>query len=222
VHTETAIILTALVNFMVTGLIGGLLLYRIQKRIDISFAEKLEQFKASLQKSSVEHQIKFSITYPKTLEILETYRKKLVHYSNVLEKSHSTVNEALSKSEMLSDENCQRMIDEIYGALTEFYIYSQENRLYLPDELVLELRDISYKVESMNSVSVQLLYLPREPTEKYFDEVKRLSKLIHFPIALYYNQPEDEWADILIGHTQEEVEKQIEKLEKLYKSVAEA
>ncbi len=179
----------------------------------------MEEFKASLQKSSVEHQIKFSTTYPKTLEILETYRKKLVHYSCVLEKSHKTVNEALSKNETLSAENYRRMIDEIYGALTEFYIYLHENRLYLPDELVLELRDISDKVESMNSVSVQLLYLPREPTEKYFDEVKRLSKLIHFPIALYYNQPEDEWAGILIGHTQEEVQKQIEKLEKFYKAL---
>src|SRR6266508_2411330 len=213
---------TIIVTVLANAIVIGIIVYLIQKRIESSFAKKLEEFKASLQKSSVEHQIKFSTTYPKTLEILETYRKKLVHYSNVLEKSHSTVNEELSKSEMLSDENCQRMIDEIYGALTEFYIYSQENRLYLPDELVLELIDISYKVESMNSVSVQLLYLPREPTEKYFDEVKRLSKLIHFPIALYYNQPEDEWADILIGHTQEEVEKQIEKLEKLYKSVAEA
>jgi hypothetical protein len=68
----TLIIVTAFLNAAVST---GIFL-RVQKNIELSFDQKLEKFKADLQKEVNEHQVKFSRTYPKTMEVLETITNK--------------------------------------------------------------------------------------------------------------------------------------------------
>jgi hypothetical protein len=43
------ILLTALVNIVITGLISGVAVHRIRKKMENSFAEKLEEFRAVLR-----------------------------------------------------------------------------------------------------------------------------------------------------------------------------
>ena len=74
VTTLSIIFITALTN----ALISGLIVDYVQKRNANLFAEELEKFKASLQKSSIEHQIRFSTSYPKTFETIETLNQKLI------------------------------------------------------------------------------------------------------------------------------------------------
>src|SRR6266540_2226555 len=70
------ILLTALVNIIITGLISGVAVYRIQRKIDSSFASKLEKFRAGLQYSNFEQQTKFAATYPKRVEALQALYEK--------------------------------------------------------------------------------------------------------------------------------------------------
>src|SRR5687767_9786646 len=66
------IILITIINAIMTGLVGGIIIYVLRKKID-----------AAIQKSLFEHQIKFPKIYPKTLEVLEAYTQKVINCSRL-------------------------------------------------------------------------------------------------------------------------------------------
>src|SRR5687767_2658400 len=78
--TFIASIVNALPEAIVTAIITGTFVFLIQKRIENSYNEKLEKFKAELQSSYFEHQTKFVSTHAKRVETLQTLYKKLVLY----------------------------------------------------------------------------------------------------------------------------------------------
>jgi len=65
--TLSIIILTAVINAFVTAAIGGIVLYRIQKKIDNSYFE---------------HQTKFVRNHQKQVETLETLYQKFLIFAD--------------------------------------------------------------------------------------------------------------------------------------------
>lgn len=72
-NTTETIILTTIINVIITGLVGGIIIYAIQKKID-----------AATQKSLFEHQVKFSRAYPKTLEVLDALYQKFMTFTDAV------------------------------------------------------------------------------------------------------------------------------------------
>jgi len=70
--TET-IILTTIINIIITGLVGGIIIYRIQKKID-----------ATIQKSLFEHQTKFVRNHQKRVEALEALYNEIVSFEKLM------------------------------------------------------------------------------------------------------------------------------------------
>jgi hypothetical protein len=69
-----------LVNLVVTGI----LLYVFQRVIDERSAKRLEQFKAELQSTNFEKEIKFSKLHETRVRVLVEFYKKLTQISKIL------------------------------------------------------------------------------------------------------------------------------------------
>jgi hypothetical protein len=76
--TLAIIIVTAFLNIMISSIVTNLIFYRKQKDIELSFAKKLDEFKANLQKSLLEHQTKFVRNHQKRIEALESLHSKYI------------------------------------------------------------------------------------------------------------------------------------------------
>jgi hypothetical protein len=73
-ETTQTLILFTIFNIIFTGLVGGIVIYVIQKKID-----------ATIQKSLFEHQTKFSAIHSKRVETLETLYQKFIIYKTDFE-----------------------------------------------------------------------------------------------------------------------------------------
>ena len=112
------ILLTALVNVIITGLISGIAVYRIQRKIDDKF-----------QRSAFEYQTKFTINHAKTVETLQTLYKRLSDYdesfADLISRSSLYCN---SKSkENITKADCKKAWEK----LVDFRTYFWNNRLFL-------------------------------------------------------------------------------------------
>jgi len=70
------IILTAFITSVITGIVSNFVFLRYQKRVEISFAEQLEEFRTKLQLSNFEKQTKFVRNHEKAVATLENLFKK--------------------------------------------------------------------------------------------------------------------------------------------------
>ncbi len=114
-------ILTVLANAIVTGII----VYLIQKKIENSFAKKMEEFKSSLQYSNFEQQTKFARIHEKRTETLETLHQKFALFANTCEK-------------MIHAKDIEQQAN-VMGKLIDFWQYFLANRLFIPDSLEAEI-----------------------------------------------------------------------------------
>jgi hypothetical protein len=215
-----------LATAILTATFTGIIILYLQKRIENSFAEKLEEYKTNLQKSSTEHQIKFSKTYPKTLEVLETGYQKFRDLSQHFQKIHS---QTLNTNQPLDLAEIRAKIDESIEAVREYTTYFQNNRLYLPDELIAELEKINSRVGVLGLASMGLLGYSSRPPDSLIKQTDTLSKMIGRPIDVSMESEEPDeasskrmWFYMHSGIIDMEFTMLSQEFEKLYKSVAEA
>jgi hypothetical protein len=160
------IIVTAFINLAVSNFI----FYRYQKKIENSFAEKLETFRANLQKSSTEHQVKFSRNYPKTLEVLETYHHKLQEFSQFFHQVHLFIIRAV-RGTPLEDTEIQEKRHYFFRVFQDFTTYLTANRLYLPDEFIKEFEQMNDRAGILGMSSMSLFEQANNPIESIIDHI---------------------------------------------------
>jgi hypothetical protein len=122
--TITAVIVTAFLNLAIST---GIFL-RVQKNIELSFSKQLEAFKTELQKDVIEHQVRFSASYPKTVETLENIHQQFVSLLQLLSKLPDRRVEKVDDEEFAAKEN------DVISAYENFSSYITFHRVYLPDE----------------------------------------------------------------------------------------
>ena len=118
-NTAETVILVSIFNIVFTALVGGIVIYVVQKKID-----------AAIQKSLFEYQTKFLRTYPKTLEILEALHKKFGLFINAF---IVTIREGNDLEVTYQDAS---------EKLKAFRDFCDSNRLYLTPDLMDELNSI--------------------------------------------------------------------------------
>lgn len=165
---------------ILTSVFTGLLIFYFQKRINKSFDEKMAQFKTDLQKELVEHQIKFSKTFPRTLEILEEGNKRLrdlsQYFSNVFQ-------EAINIDHPLSTEEIKEKNDAVIVAVREFSKYFNDNKMYLLDELFTRIDKILNGFGGLGLAAVGMWGYRNQSVESLKNRMSSLSNLLDIPIS---------------------------------------
>ncbi len=235
--TITTIIVTVLANAIVTGII----VYLIQKKIESSFVKKMEEFRANLQKSSAEHQIKFSRNYPKTLEVLEAYHQKLYECSRFCSQLHSRLLRALREKQTLEDKELLERKHQYFRIFMDFTTYLSNNRLYLPDEILRELEKIKSRAGVLGLISASLIELANDPIEDLVEYINLCSRFIGISTNISIEGddvpkelkeellkkleeaiPEENRVQMFTSQIDSEFTNLLQQSEQLYKSVAEA
>lgn len=126
--TLSIIVLTAVINALVTGVIAGIIIYRIQKKIDHSHFQQ---------------QTKFVKSYEKMTETLEAIYKKFTEFKLGLVRYLFDVISACESSNelmIINTEEKYRHADK----LDDFNDYFIQNRLYLSSDISQKLQEIVY------------------------------------------------------------------------------
>src|SRR5574341_214600 len=136
--TTEIIILTTIFNIIMSGLIGGIVIYTLQKKID-----------ATIQKSLFEHQTKFTRSYEKTVETLENLCKKLAVCARGFREM------AVQAVSFYQDIRKELNVDVAYYEnnrlqLEDFFNYLEENRYALPGKLVHQITSIYINVNNLH------------------------------------------------------------------------
>ena len=118
--------LQLLINLVVTGI----LLYVFQRMIDERSAKRLEKFKAELQSTTFEKEIKFSKLHETRMQVLAELYKRVSRIDKQL----------LSlKINIEFDKDVQDEIEKFNVSIDDFQAYFDENRLSLPERLCTKL-----------------------------------------------------------------------------------
>ena len=208
--TTQVIILTMIVNIIISGLVGGIVIYTIQKKID-----------ATTQKSIFEHQIKFARSFPKILEVLEAFTQLLIQNSRRSTKVSRQIVFRLTGEIPVDSGEFKTAKDELFeeaGSLSGFIL---NNRLHLPDDLIQELEAISYRAFKLMLVSLANDEASNDTEEKFIEHFVTCSLFIGVPIDEITHSREKDIESLVrkIGNRFAEL---VEQSEKIYKSVAKA
>jgi hypothetical protein len=137
-NTSEAILLSALINIIIAGLISGIAIYRIQKKIDASYQKQMEEFKASLDRLNFEYQVKFSRKVPKTLEVLENIYQKFIESTFAFDRFTDDiayyVYEFDNDSEKAGDFWTSKEI--LASKCNQINEYFENNRIFVTDESI--------------------------------------------------------------------------------------
>lgn len=145
---------------IITGLISGIAVYRIQRKIDSSFAEKLEKLKADLAYSNFEQQTKFVKVYQKRIEILrDLYQKFKVFCDTLTEWVFEIIK--LKEKNISVDPMEKGLIAP--AKLNDFAKYFDANRHDLPDSINREINRIWESAEYWQEMVAKLLFSEHDP-----------------------------------------------------------
>ena len=198
-----------IVNIILSGLIGGIVIYTIQKKID-----------ATIQKSVFEYQTKFSRTHPKILETLEGYNQIILNCSNLSYSFGMGIVFLLTGEVEVDIGEMKARRDELFATTGDSSRFMMNNRLHLPDSLIEELDKITYTAFKLILVSVANWDVHDKPAEEIIKHFYEASMFI----GVSY-EPTDSKAkdfELLVKKIGKEYHKLLNRLEKIYKSVAEA
>jgi len=223
--TTQTIILTSIVNIILTGLVGGIVIYVVQKRIESSFTKKLEEFKASLAYSNFEQQTRFVSAHTKRIETLQVLYKKLVLYSEsyveLIWQTNRCYNSLQKTNSTPSD------YERIFEKLIDFHMFHIENHLFLPDDVAKEIDLLYSNVESLHEMAYWNL-----PTRKDWNIDRDTTEALKYQyqesfssaVTSKYSKQEWEEADYSDIHVllMDTMKNQVKTLEDLYNAVAEA
>ena len=218
-------ILTVLANAIVTGII----VYFFQKK-----------FEANLQKSLFEHQTKFSRNYAKQVETLETLYQNYIIYKTdfnnmTLEAMRADFIDEHGKTQLRKlsgffEERVEQRFKQISTAVSsriaenglkfkDFKTYFENNSIFLSPDTCSVIHNILDRYFMMEWA--MQIFLDDVP-EEFVDNARRYIKEL-FEIDMKSDLERPEIATLfanLIVRLDDEVNTQAEKLEKLYKSVA--
>src|SRR6266545_2089759 len=169
--TTQTVILISIVNIIITGLVGGIVIYRIQKKID-----------ATIQKSLFEHQTKFARSYPKSLEVLEQYNQKVLTCSRLSFKVGYRALE-LSLGHEVGDDVVERDRDALEKSVNECREYFENNRIHLSDLVNRELEDIGNRVFNLGLVSSGSVLATKGSLATQTEHVRMSLRLLNLPMA---------------------------------------
>jgi hypothetical protein len=213
------IILTSIIDAIISGLVGGIVIYVIQKRIENSFAQKLEQFKAQLQYSNFELQTRFTETFGKRVKALEILYQKLLDFQSIYFDTYMSIQfpEFPPKKVMATREGDKNDKFFLANCLDGLWTCYDENRLFLTSEALQETSDIFVKVVWLTELMSQSIWLINSPSlgASKINEAIKISEL-NIPEINIEEPNRDKFLDELI-HA---MIVQVERMEKLYKSVA--
>lgn len=122
-----------LLNITVTGI----LLYVFQKVIDERAAKRLEEFKANLQLTTVEHETRFSRLHTDRAKVIAEFYKRLSKVERSLSLSaqgihlHADLEQPWEKAVDESRKSFENTLDNV----SQFEEYFQENRIFLSNPL---------------------------------------------------------------------------------------
>ena len=118
-------ILTALVDLIVVGVIGGVVIYFVQQKISASIQR-------TIQESLIEYQMTYSINFPKQIEVLEELIKQ---FSKMYESVRSESIELAASFQTPSRPTTQEILDHqrvSYALFDDLRKYYWQNRFVLP------------------------------------------------------------------------------------------
>jgi hypothetical protein len=142
------------------ALITGVLLFVFQKRMEESLSKRL-----------FEHQIKFSRSYPKTLEVIETLNDKFHHYLERCSKLSQNLQDRARRYELIVLQNRPNLDEEL------------EKVFEFDEELSEECVNLDDLVTDMNShLGKSLIYLPYESAKELSSIMSKL-----FMISFHFN-----------------------------------
>ncbi len=201
------ILLTSLFNIIISGLVGGIVIYTLQKKID-----------ATIQKSLFEHQTKFAIIHPKTLEVLETLYQKFVQCA----KSFSPVLIDVFETHRNNSQINFHKHKDLELQLHDTGKYFLNNRLFLPASINAEIDGMFDSFSNFEWLIRSLSENGNTPSSDDIDVAKYLMTTLGLDENLF--EPELGIEDLLFNSINQyagRIATYTQRLEMLYKSVAE-
>jgi len=216
-----------LATALLTAMFTGIMVFFLQKRIEHSFAEKMEQFKVKLQQSLFEHQTKFERHHEKAVEALEgLYQRILVISDKYEETIYECTDFYKNNREFISSMNLRvlglagKNIDYLQSKTNDFSAYFDSNRLFLSASSIREIKSIHLRAEALVQLVPHYMDLLSSFDHTSLVYMRHLNAALE-TLDFYKSGIEDEWDFLsLFSAFVEEMNRQTEKLEYLYKSVA--
>lgn len=207
----------AIATAIVTVLLTGVILFVFQKQIEALFARQMEKFRAKLQYENFEHQTKFSKTYQNRVETLANlYQRFIIYKADFNHMVHEASKLGYSPEKISS--TVSAMIVENRQKYEEFRMHFENNRLYLPDNICTAIQDLLVRHDLM----YMAIHMFSDNRPEGFIKVGNDAiKALGFDVNVESDFERPEFLS-LIWQMDKEVYTQAERLEKLYKSVAEA
>jgi hypothetical protein len=207
----------AIATAIVTVLLTGGILFVFQKQIESLFARQMEKFRAKLQYENFEQQTKFSRTYQNRVETLANLYQRFIIYKTDFNHMVHEASQLGHSPESIST-TVSAMIMENRGKYEEFRMYFENNRLYLPDNISTAIRDLLLRHDLMY---LAIHMFSDDRPESFIKVGNSAIKALGFEVNVESDFERPEFLS-LIWQMDKEVYTQAERLERLYKSVAEA
>ena len=131
-------ILTVLANAIVTGII----VYRLQKKMEITYAKQMEEFRANLQYSIFEQQTKFAYIHAKRVEALETLYSKFAIFGETVTHLIVKMEHSVQKLPEKNPVNLREIENELGLKYQDFTAYFMSIRLFLPEDFVEAVHNV--------------------------------------------------------------------------------
>jgi hypothetical protein len=215
-----AVILTTIFNVVFTGIVGGIVVYTLQKKID-----------ATIQKSLFEHQTKFARNFPKTLEVLEVLHQKFRSFILVYLQTVDQFKNLVPGKISISLEEFYTYRNRLMNAALDCDYHVGANRMYLSDESVNELESIMRKAQTLSIYLENFGFVFRDERSSHNNYLQTLLAEERLPYAAEFRRNglfqninlEQENAPIFfLEAIGAETHGLLLQLEKLYRSVADA
>ena len=200
----TLLILTVVINALVTGTI----VFIFQKRIEASIAKK-----------DFEHQIKFSKLYPKSLDVIETYRQKLLNRRGTAFRYYTELSYMFFRNEV-DEKRFEESRRSALDASNEMQKHINDNIIYIPKRFLAEVNEIRMKARAL-SVPDLIHELDGDmdwKRKRFIDQLIEATDSIDQ--ISYDDEPNGATALVLLVRMNDKYNELIDRLEKIYKSVA--
>lgn len=134
------------IQVFVNLILTGILLYVFQRVIDERSARRLEKFKAELQSTALEKEVKFSKLHEIRLQVIADVYRRLTNILNQLLHLRYTVEDSTLPD---SFEKIFEEFQFLRKEMDDFNSYIRDNKLYLPEPLFMKL--FSFYINSIGA-----------------------------------------------------------------------
>jgi hypothetical protein len=218
--TLPVIIVTAVVTAFINGAVSVAIFRRVEENIKLEFSEQLERFRTDLQKEVVEHQVKFSRNYPRMVETLENFINRFHEHSSLFrDYSVEIIARAGGVYDLSTIDKVDILKNELDKKLSECFTYLSDNSIHLPDTAVIEFVDALHKSREIDSAMSGWGYFMMRHAGFPPDWLKLEIGLTGLSAKI--DPTDTNAAETFMFELQRETDAQLERVEKLYKTLAE-